>query len=262
MVTIVDLAALRRDIASISEQNAQAAQRSAFDFGDKGVDRVFRDGLQRGAVHEIFADEAGDAGAATGFAIALALRATSVHSPILWLEEDFTSLENGFPYAPGLQNIGIDPQRLVIIRCASPQDVLKAASDSLGIRGTGAVIIAPWSNPKCLDLTASRKLLLTAQQTDVPAFLLRLGASPGENAAVTRWLIRSAPSQSSGANSQGHPMFDATLIRNRQGMTGHWTLQWESDYHVFRQIEPVSGAVVSSPAHRPPQTRKSRAQPY
>ncbi|MBZ9654417.1 ImuA family protein [Phyllobacterium lublinensis] len=261
-MTIVDLAALRRDIASISEKNAQASQRSAFDFGDEAVDRVFREGMQRGAVHEIFADEAGDAGAATGFVIALALRASADHSPILWLEEDFTALEHGFPYAPGLQSIGFDPQRLVIIRCASSQDVLKAASDCLGIRGTGAVIIAPWSNPKCLDLTASRKLLLTAQQTDVPAFLLRLGAIPGENAAVTRWLIRSAPSQSSGANAPGYPVFDTNLIRNRQGMTGHWTLQWESDHHVFRQLHPVSGAVVSTPAHRSPQTRKSRARPY
>lgn len=262
MVTTVDLAALRRDIASLSEQNVLAAHRSAFDFGNDAIDHVFRDGLQRGGVHEIFADEAGDAGAATGFVIALALRASADQSPIVWVEEDFTAQEHGFPYAPGLQNIGLDPRRLIIVRCASPQDVLKTASDSLGIRGTGAVIIAPWSNPKCLDLTASRKLLLTAQQTDVPAFLLRLGASPSENAAITRWLIRAAPSQSSGANAPGYPAFDATLIRNRQGMTGHWTLQWESDDHVFRQIQPVSGTVVSTSAHRPPQTRKSWARPY
>lgn len=261
-MTTVDLAALRRDIASISEQNAQVAQRSAFGFGDNAIDRVFHNGMQRGAVHEIFADEAGDAGAATGFAVALALRASPNQSPILWLEEDFTTQEHGLPYMPGLQNIGLDPQRLILVRCVSPQDVLKAASDSLGIRGAGAIIIAPWSNPKCLDLTASRKLLLTAQQTDVPAFLLRLGATPSENAAVTRWLIRSAPSQSSGANAPGYPVFDATLIRNRQGMTGHWTLQWESEDYVFRQLEPVSGTVVSAPAYRPSQTRKSWARSF
>lgn len=261
-MTIVDLTALRRDIAALGEPHAHVAQRSAFDLGDSGIDRVFRDGLQHGSVHEIFADEPGDTGAATGFVIALALRASSDQSSILWLEEDFTAQEHGFPYAPGLHDLGLDPQRLIIVRCSSPQDVLKAASDSLGIRGIGAVIIAPWSNPKCLDLTASRKLLLTAQQTDVPAFLLRLGAIPGENAAVTRWLIRAAPSQSSGANAPGHAVFDATLIRNRQGMTGQWTLQWESDDHVFRQVEPVSGTVVSTPSYRPPQTRKSATRPF
>jgi protein ImuA len=261
-VTTVDLAALRRDIASLGEPDALAAQRSAFGFGDSAIDQIFRAGMPRGAVHEIFAEQSGDAGAATGFVIALALRAAPCHSPVLWLEEDFSAQENGFPYAPGLQNIGFDPQRLIIVRCPTPQDVLKAASDSLGVRGTGAVIIAPWSSPKCLDLSASRKLLLTAQQTDVPAFLLRLGACPGENAAVTRWLIRAAPSQSSGANAPGHPVFDATLIRNRQGMTGHWILQWESDNHVFRQIEPVSSAMVSTSSYRSPQTRKSGTRPY
>ncbi|UGY09916.1 ImuA family protein [Phyllobacterium pellucidum] len=262
MATTVDLTALRRDIASLSAGISPAAKRSAFAFGIETLDRMFRHGIERGAVHEVFAYEAGDAGAATGFVIALALRAASAQSLILWLEEDFAAQEHGFPYAPGLRHIGLDPQRLVIVRCATPQDVLKAAADSLGIRGTGAVIIAPWSNPKCLDLTASRKLLLSAQQTNVPAFLLRLGAQPAENAATTRWLIRSAASQSSGANAPGHPVFDATLIRNRQGMTGHWILQWESEDHVFRQIEPLSGNVVPAPAYRPPQTRKSGTRSY
>lgn len=261
-MTIVNLMALKRDIAALDEQTVHYAQRSAFYFGDAAIDHAFRDGLPRGAVHEVFATEAGDAGAATGFVVAMALRASSDQSPILWLEEDFATQEHGFPYAPGLHNIGLDPQRLIIVRCSSPQDVLKAAADSLAIRGTGAVIIAPWSNPKCLDLTASRKLLLTAQQTNVPAFLLRLGAIPSENAAVTRWLIRAASSQSSGANAPGHPVFDATLIRNRQGATGQWILQWESDDHVFRQVEPVSGAVVSTSAYRPPQTRKSATRPF
>ncbi|MGH7006300.1 MAG: ImuA family protein [Alphaproteobacteria bacterium] len=258
----VDLTALRRTIAAFGAQKAHCAQPSVFGFGDDAIDRVFRAGMQRGALHEILASEAGDAGAATGFAVALALRAAaSDHSPILWVEEDFAAREHGFPYAPGLHDIGLDPQRLILVRCACPQDVLRAASDGLGIRGIGAVIVAPWSDPKCLDLTASRKLLLTAQQTDVPAFLLRLGALPSDNAAVTRWLIRAAPSRSSGANAPGQAVFDAALIRNRQGMTGQWTVQWESDDHVFRQVEPVSGSVVSAPSYRPPQTRKSATRP-
>ncbi|MEP7455414.1 hypothetical protein [Phyllobacterium sp. SB3] len=256
-MAIVDLTALRRDIASLNEQGTHTVSGSAFDFGCPEVDRIFRNGLARGALHEVLAEESGDAGAATGFVIALALRASSDQSPILWVEEDFIGTEHGFPYAPGLDHLGLNPDRLIIVRCSSPQDVLKAASDSLGIRGTGAVIIAPWSNPKCLDLTASRKLLLNAQQTDVPAFLLRLGAVPSENAAATRWLISAAPSQSAGANAPGNPVFEAKLIRNKQGMTGQWLLQWESEDHVFQRVEPVSGAMVSPSSYRSSQTRKS-----
>lgn len=259
-MTIVDLTALRRDITSLSEQDTKVLNRSAFELGCAEVDSIFHNGLQRSALHEVFSEESGDAGAATGFVIALAIRASPDQSLILWVEEDFTGKEQGFPYAPGLHNLGLTPDRLIIVRCASPQDVLKAASDSLGIRGAGAVIIAPWSNPKCLDLTASRKLLLSAQRTDVPAFLLRLGAIPLENAAVTRWLIQSAPSQSAGANAPGYPAFQVSLIRNRQGKTGQWTLQWESEDHVFTRIEPVSGSLVSTPPYRSPQTRKSAAR--
>ncbi|WP_052025846.1 hypothetical protein [Phyllobacterium sp. YR531] len=259
-MAIVDLTALRRNITSFGAQDTKVLDRSVFGLGCAEVDSIFHDGLQRSALHEVFSEESGDSGAATGFVIALALRASPDHSPILWVEEDFTGKEQGFPYAPGLNNLGLPPDRLIIVRCASPQDVLKAASDSLGVQGTGAVIIAPWSNPKCLDLTASRKLLLTAQRTNVPAFLLRLGAMPLENAAVTRWLIRSAPSQSAGANAPGHPVFQVSLIRNRQGKTGQWTLQWESENHVFTRTESVSGSLVSSPSYRSPQTRKSAAR--
>lgn len=261
-MAIVDLTALRRDIASLNEQGTQGVSGSAFDLGCRDVDGIFRGGLQRGALHEIFAKESGDAGAATGFVIALALRASANLSPILWIEEDFTGNEHGFPYAPGLHYLGLDPERVVFVRCSSPHNVLKAAADSLGIRGMGAVIIAPWGHPKCLDLTASRKLLLSAQQAEVPAFLLRLGAVPGENAAVTRWLIRAATSQSPGANAPGNPVFQVQLIRNRQGNTGQWLLQWESENHVFQRIEQVFGSVVSTSSYGSSQTRKFAARPF
>lgn len=256
-MTAANLEALRRDIIFLGKTIQSNSLRSFFHFGEKAVDSVFREGLQRGAIHEVFASQAGDAGAATGFIIALALRAAASHSPIIWVEEDFAERENGVPYAAGLHDFGLAPERLIIVRCSTSQDVLKAACDSLGTAGMGAVIIAPWSNPKCLDLTASRKLLLTAQQADTPAFLLRLGAAPADNAAVTRWMIRAAPSRSSGANAPGHPVFDASLIRNRMGMTGRWLLEWESDDHVFKLGKPVSGPLVSIPSYRSPQERRS-----
>ncbi|MHC1549093.1 ImuA family protein [Phyllobacterium sp. K27] len=125
-MAIVDLTALRRNIAALSRQGAQGTPVSAFDLGCRDVDSIFRGGLQRGALHEVFAEESGDAGAATGFVIALALRASSDQNPILWIEEDFTGNEQGFPYAPGLHYFGLDPDRVIFVRGSSPHNVLKS----------------------------------------------------------------------------------------------------------------------------------------
>lgn len=258
-MTSVDLAALRRDVAAIGEAGNRVTgkPRSAFTFGFPDIDQTFGEGLQRGALHEVFPAETGDTGAATGFVIALALRASKGNGPILWLEEDFTAREHGGLYAPGLSIAGLDPQRLVIVRCPTPIEVLKGASDALEVGAVGAVVMAPWSNPRVLDLTATRRLLLGALQTDSPAFLLRVGGAPGESAAMTRWSVRAAPSLSRSTHAPGHPAFDVTLLRNRQGLTGHWFMEWNNDEHVFRQLKTVSGAVVSASAYGQAAPRKS-----
>ncbi|MGH6760251.1 MAG: ImuA family protein [Phyllobacterium sp.] len=250
MIT-VDLAALRRKVAAIGKAGDRESERlrTAFTFGFSGIDNFLGGGLQCGALHEVFAGETGDSAAATGFVTALAMRAGENARPVLWLEEDFARREHGGLYAPGLAAMGFDPRHLVIVRCPTARDVLKAASDVLEVREIGAVVLASWSDPKCLDLTATRRLLLGAQQSDVPAFMLRLGGVPSESAAMTRWQVRSAPSRSGSANAPGKPAFDVALLRNRQGTTGRWFMEWNGDEHVFRQLETVSGRMVSPPSH-------------
>ncbi|WP_153020085.1 ImuA family protein [Paramesorhizobium deserti] len=257
----VDLSALRRAVAAIDGKDSRedGARRSVFTLGFAEADRVFAGGLPRGALHEIFAAEAGDAGAAMGFALALALRASDADRPVVWLEEDVAVGESGGLYPQGFAALGFNPQRLLVVRCPSARDVLRGASDALEVAGVGAVVIAPWGAPKCLDLTVSRRLLLAAQAADVPALLLRHGPAGG-SAALTRWRVAAAPSHSSGARAPGLPAFDAELSRNRQGTTGHWIMEWNSDENIFRPVEAFSGAVVPAPFHGPAAARKSMAQ--
>ncbi|PYE89320.1 ImuA family protein [Phyllobacterium leguminum] len=276
-MSTVDLSALRRAVAAIDGKDAQGddSRRSVFTLGVDEADRVFAGGLRRGALHEIFAAQAGDAGAAMGFALALALRASDGERPVVWLEEDVVGRESGGIYPPGLAALGFDPQRLLVVRCPSAKDVLRGASDALEVAGIGAVVIAPWGAPKCLDLTASRRLQLAAREGDVPAFLLMQDNTPGGSAALARWRIAAAPSQSSGGwasggwasggwasgiGTPGAPAFDVTLLRNRQGATGHWIMEWNIDENIFKPVETFSGAMVPVPFHRPAAARKSAGQ--
>ncbi|WP_245419568.1 ImuA family protein [Phyllobacterium salinisoli] len=273
-MSTVDLSALRRAVAAIDGKDCDrdGSHRSVFAMGFAEADRVFAAGLPRGALHEIFAAEAGDASAAMGFAFALALRASDGDRPVVWLEEDIAAREGGGIYPPGLAALGFDPKRLLVVRCPSAKHVLRGASDALEVAGIGAVVIAPWGTPRCLDLTVSRRLQLAAREADVPAFLLMQGNSPGGSAALARWRIAAAPSQSSGARAPGRPAFDVTLLRNRHGATGHWMMEWNNDENifnpvfgpvfgpVFRPAEAFSGALVPAPFHGSAAARKSVAQ--
>jgi protein ImuA len=217
-------------------------------LGCKAADRVLRGGLARGALHEIFAGDA--SAAAAGFAASLARR---VDGRLLWIVQDFSALEHGALSPTGLAEIGFDPASVLLLRAAHAEDALRAGADALSCAALGVVIVEIPGNPKVLDLVASRRLVLGAQNKGVTALLLRHDAQAEPSAAQTRWLIRAAPSRDT--DDWGSPRFDASLTRNRQGETGRWMMEWCCDDGAFREsFRPApshSGAVVPTPADGP-----------
>jgi len=214
-------------------------------LGHADADSVLRGGLVRGALHEIFAGDA----AASGFT-ACAAQLASGDKRMLWIVQDFSALEHGAVSPCGFAELGIDPSKLLLLRAADAADALRAGIDALSCTGLGAVIMEIVGNPKILDLVASRRLTLAAQHRNVTAFLLRQGAAAEPGAAQTRWRIRSC--RSAAMDDWGMPRFDAELVRNRQGQTGHWVMEWSCDDGAFRKPEAAHpGAVVRAPADGP-----------
>jgi protein ImuA len=98
-------------------------------------------------------------------------------------------------------------------------------------------------------LTASRRLVLAAEQSGVTLFLLRLDAEPVPSAADTRWAISAAPSQALEAKAPGAPMFEIELLRRRAGPSGmRWRLEWNRDRLIFR--EPTLPGAMPLPSSR------------
>ena len=100
-------------------------------FGIATIDDALGGGLACGALHEIAAMRETHLPAATGFALALAIRtAKKGERPpsralsrqrgtgVLWIAEDLSLAENGVPYGPGLDETGISPERLITIAAA------------------------------------------------------------------------------------------------------------------------------------------------
>ena len=224
-------------------------------LGAGATDRALGGGLARAALHEVYA-AVGDAAAATGFTAAAALRAAGAKS-ILWARQDFLESEAGALNPSGLAEFGLDPSRIVLVRCRDGEAVLRAGEQAARCAALGAVVIEPWGEPKLLDFTVSRRLALAASKSGVPIFLLRIAAMPRQSAAATRWNVEALASRALDANAPGFPAFKLSLLRLRGGVAGQmWRVEWNRDRRTFEDFArgaaaPVSGAVVSVSADRP-----------
>lgn len=244
------LVMLKRNLASIAGRKLLSGdQRIA--TGHAALDQELGGGLGRGRVHELFAAGSDDAAGATGFATMLALRAVGRRSPIFWLRTDEAERVGGRLYGPGLIELGGDPDSLVLGIAPDNKALLKAAADAARCPGLSALIVECRGQCPALDLTASRRLALAAEQSGATLFLLRLEAEPVPSAADTRWMVGAAPSQSLEAGAPGFPMFEIELLRRRSGPAGmRWNLEWNRDRLTFTD-PALSGAMVPLPSNRP-----------
>ena len=105
-----------------------------------------------------------------GFAALLALRAAA-GKPIAWVRQDYADVEAGALHAPGLAELGLDPDRLILVRARNAADVLRAGAEAVRCPALGAVLMEPWGEPRVLDLTATRRLSLAAAGSGVTLLL-------------------------------------------------------------------------------------------
>jgi protein ImuA len=247
--TAEKIASLRATPASAGLETLVSNARVPLGFAP--ADAVLKGGLERGALHEVYAATNSET-SATAFAAGLAARVAG-KKKILWIRQDFSAVEFGELSATGFLEFGIDPSQILLVCTAHADDAIKAASDALTCAALGAVVIEIRGAPKILDMVTSRRLTLAAAQKNVTAFLLRFAAKPEASTAETRWLVRTAASSKENEN-WGQPVFETDLIRNRRGRTGHWVMEWNCDEGLFR--EPAFGiaahhrAVVSASGDR------------
>lgn len=252
------LALLRRNLASIAGGRLLCRDKHIA-TGHGALDAALGGGLARGRVHELFAAEVDDGPSTAGFAAMLALRTVGRRTPIFWLRTDEAERRGGLVHAPGLIELGGDPDSLVLGQAPDAKALLRIAADAARCPGLGALIVEAHGKCVGLDLTASRRLALAVEQSGATLFLLRLEAEPMPSAADTRWAVSSAPSEALEGNAPGAPTFEIELLRRRSGPAGtRWRLEWNRDRLFF--IEPAHpGAVVPLPAGRPAATNNDGA---
>lgn len=250
------LTALRGAIARFETQPLVRAD-AVKALGHAGADAVLRGGLKTGVLHEVFASEDRHSVPAMGFAAGLAVR-VSGRRPVLWIRQDFTAAKVGEFSMAGLCELGLHPERVVVMRAPDADGGLRAALDGLSCGALGAVLLELWGNSRNVDLVASRRLTLAAAQSGVTNILLRFDAEVRPSTAETRWVIRAAASPS-WADDWGAPLLDSSLVRNRRGPGGRWLMEWNGDACLFRE-PPYSRTLAAKPLRRSVQTASPISQ--
>lgn len=228
---------------------------SRWTSGMASLDAALGGGLAYGRVHEIYAAEAADAGAASGFVAALTAGMGQERGSVLWLRSRHAVQLNGHFQANGWAELGGAPGDGLLGIVPDTMTLLRTAADALRCPAVGVVVVEGWGTMREFNLTASRRLALAAERSGVPLLLLRLDAMPVPSAAQTRWQVAAAPSHALPGQAPGRPTFDISLLRQKSGPCGlAWQVEWNRDQRKFRDAT-LSGAVVSVPANRPSSDR-------
>jgi protein ImuA len=243
------LSRLRQAVAKIEGSDLSALETGGrvLPLGAETIDAALGGGLALGSLHELAPAGALHFGAAAGFALAFAARAgTRKHT--LWIQPDFAGTEMGALFGPGLTALGLPMERLLLLRVARAADVLWAMEEGLKSRVLSAVVAELTDDGACADLTATRRLALAARDGGGLGFLLRHRFSPEPSAAATRWDIAAAPSAPDAFGGLGRTAFTLSLLKNRRGPLGRWTIEWD---HHARVFAPLSVAMAEAALDRP-----------
>lgn len=251
------LAAAEREALAEGRERQQEHILPRLPFGVEPFDDALEGGLQLDAITEFRAANSGDAGAASGLAMAIAARLqkqeedTNRLLPLLWIGDAVGTLEAGRPYAPGLMDFGLKPERFFHAAPRKLEDALWLAEAAIESAAFSAVVFEVRGNPLHFGLTESRRLNLRARAVRRPLFLIRQAGEEEASSAAFRLHVEPAPSDlrslpdgSKLSGSIGNPIFRLTLEKSRNPAPLSFLLEWNPHE---REFFPVDGPSFARP---------------
>jgi len=135
-----------------------------------------------------------------------------------------------FPAA--LKTFGVEPDQIIFVDLEKEKDVLWTMEEALKCNRLTAVI----GELREINFTESRRLQLAVEQSRVTGFILRQQSRIQNTiACVSRWRITSLQSElEEGMPGVGFPRWHAELLKVRNGYSGKWKVEWQSNH--FEEI--------------------------
>jgi protein ImuA len=188
-----------------------------------------------GAVHEFLCAGAEDAAATGGFIAGILATLMRSGGVSLWISSSRTL----FP--PALKSFGIDPEKIIFIDLQKEKDILWTMEEALKCGGLATVV----GEMQEISFTASRRLQLAVEQSQVTGFILRSNnRNCNTSAFITRWKITSLPSLlADDMPGVGFPRWNVELLKIRNGKPGAWQIEWVAER--FRHIAKITSLPVT-----------------
>ena len=176
--------------------------------------------------------------AVTGFVLACL---GDTDGPVMWVSDRMSRRENGRLYGPALRNFGFKG-KVLRVEVSHPRDVLWAMEEGAGCAGLSAVVGEIHGAPEVLSFTATKRLALRAEASELPIWLIRSGDHGALSAARERWRITALPSAPHGYNPQapGAPVWEAELFRARGRSPGVWEAAYDTKADAANRLRLVS----------------------
>lgn len=169
----------------------------------------------------------GSMAASVGFIAAMVSSILSDRGVMMWLSAE----RRVFP--PSFIGFGVRPDQVIFVDIRKARNVLWATEEALKC-GAIAVVAAEVGR---LDLTVSRRLQLSAEQSQATGFLIRNDIHPGITSSATRWRISSSSSVSIDAlPGIGYPQWKVELLKLRGGNAASWNVRYRQGR--FEEVQP------------------------
>jgi protein ImuA len=218
-----------------------ADERAALPFGLAAIDSCLPDaGLAEGALHEVIPETQSAFAAAFGFIAAFLARLSRVR-PLVFVMPAYGRRSYGRLHGHGLNCLGLDPARAILVETAHRKDTLWAMAEAL--RSAAPAAVAGVIDR--LDLKTSQRLHLAASDAGLPLFLIRPAHMLEASAAATRWRIGTAGAARDRFGLLARPRWHLQLERCRNGRPGEWVVEYDHVAHRFSLVAALADPAFS-----------------
>jgi protein ImuA len=198
-------------------------------FGLPSIDSVLPESGLPGGLHELVPETEAAFPAAFGFMAALLARLAASPRPLIFIVPAYGRRRHGYLSGHGLNDLGLDPVRTILVETAHRKETLWAIAEALHSGAPQAVA----GMIDRLDLKTSQKLNLAAGDAALPLFLIRPAQTLESSAAATRWRIGPRPAARDRFGLLARPRWHLGLERCRNGRPGEWVVEYDHVAHRF-----------------------------
>ena len=253
-------------LAAGTDQESQAEKKGRVrphglevDMSTVQFDSLMAQLFMPGLMVELRGEQMQQAGATTGFALALAItgadRSPKGHSKrLLFISDPHVVRETGLVYAPGLADFGLHPAELVHALPRRIEDALWLAEAALASRAFSSVLLEVHGNPKKFGLTESRRLSLKARGNGGKLTVLRQAGEEEASSASVRLSVQPAPAAARPlangtllGGSIGFPAFRILAEKSRFPGRTELILEWNPDDRRLHPLARTGSSHVGSP---------------